>query len=60
MDRYRVAILIPAFNEESTIAKVVEGANKFGKSIVIDDGSNDQTAYLAKKKVQSYYLIKAI
>lgn len=50
MDRYRVAILIPAFNEASTIAKVVEGANKFGKSIVIDDGSKDQTAYIAKKK----------
>jgi glycosyltransferase involved in cell wall biosynthesis len=49
MDRSRVAIIIPAFNEEKTISKVVEGANKYGQSIVIDDGSKDKTAIIAKK-----------
>jgi glycosyltransferase involved in cell wall biosynthesis len=49
MDRSRVAIIIPAFNEEKSISKVVEGANKYGQSIVIDDGSKDKTAIFAKK-----------
>ena len=49
MDRSRVAIVIPAFNEEKTISKIVEGANKYGQSIVIDDGSHDKTGKIAKK-----------
>ena len=49
MDRHRVAILIPAFNEEKTISKVVEGANKYGQSIVINDGSLDKTGEMAER-----------
>ena len=49
MDRFRVAIVIPAFNEEKTISKIVEKVNKYGQSIVIDDGSQDKTGVLAKK-----------
>ena len=49
MDRHRVAIIIPAFNEEKTIFKVIKEAYKFGKVIVINDGSKDKTAKLAKK-----------
>jgi glycosyltransferase involved in cell wall biosynthesis len=47
MDRHRVAILIPALNESETIAKVVRLANKYGTTIVIDDGSSDKTPKLA-------------
>jgi len=44
----KVCALIPAFNEASHIAQVVEGARRHVESvIVIDDGSSDGTAELA-------------
>ncbi len=49
MVRSKVAIIIPAFNEEETITKVVKEATKFGKVIVIDDGSLDKTGEKAKR-----------
>jgi glycosyltransferase involved in cell wall biosynthesis len=48
MDRSRVAIVIPALNESATIARIVEEAGKYGVPIVVDDGSTDTTAKLAK------------
>ena len=42
-----IAILIPAFNEEATIAEVVQGAMSLGKVIVINDGSSDGTEQCA-------------
>jgi glycosyltransferase involved in cell wall biosynthesis len=47
MDRSRVAIVIPALNEPSTIVGVVGAAAKHGVPIVVDDGSTDGTAALA-------------
>jgi glycosyltransferase involved in cell wall biosynthesis len=45
----KVCALIPAFNEASHIAHVIEGARKHVESvIVIDDGSSDGTAELAQ------------
>ncbi len=42
--------LVPALNEEETIAKIVKRLKKIKiKPIVIDDGSSDDTARLAKK-----------
>jgi glycosyltransferase involved in cell wall biosynthesis len=49
MDRSRVAIVIPALNESSTIVGVVESAAKHGVPIVVDDGSTDGTAALASQ-----------
>ena len=49
MVRSKVAIIIPAFNEEETITKVVKEASKFGKVIVINDGSSDKTGEKAKR-----------
>ena len=43
MDRSKVAIIIPAFNEENTISNVVRASTKFGTAIVIDDGSTDKS-----------------
>ena len=43
MDGPRVGIVIPAINEEATIAQVVTGAALFGRPIVVDDGSRDAT-----------------
>lgn len=36
-------IVIPAFNEERTIANVVDGCLRFGHVLVVDDGSSDRT-----------------
>lgn len=48
MERHRVGIVIPAFNEAATIGEVVAGASKYGIAIVIDDGSSDATALFAR------------
>lgn len=48
----KVAAIIPAYNEEATIAQVVECAKKskyINEVIVVDDGSFDKTSDLAKK-----------
>lgn len=40
---------IPAYNEEGSISEVVKKASKFADEVlVVDDGSDDQTAALAK------------
>lgn len=41
-------IIIPAYNEEKTIANVINETKKFGKVVVVDDGSKDLTKILAK------------
>jgi glycosyltransferase involved in cell wall biosynthesis len=46
----RRIIVIPAYNEERTIAEVVRSATSYAdKVIVVDDGSGDQTGPLAKQ-----------
>jgi glycosyltransferase involved in cell wall biosynthesis len=47
MDKYRVGIVIPALNESATIVDIVEAVKKYGRPIVVDDGSTDNTAELA-------------
>ena len=44
-------IIIPAYNEEKTIAKVIKDLkkNKYENIIIIDDGSKDKTYEVAKK-----------
>jgi glycosyltransferase involved in cell wall biosynthesis len=45
----RVAAIVPAFNEESSIAAVVDGVRPFVAAIiVVDDGSSDRTAACAR------------
>lgn len=48
MDRSRVALIIPALSEGATIGDVVASALAFGQPIVVDDGSTDDTARIAK------------
>lgn len=48
MERSEVAIIIPAWNEGATITRVVEDVSIHGQPIVIDDGSTDETAALAR------------
>jgi len=47
MERSSLGIVIPAFNESRTIADVVALCNVYGLSIVIDDGSSDDTGDIA-------------
>jgi glycosyltransferase involved in cell wall biosynthesis len=48
MDRLRLGILIPALNEAATIGAVVDGLSTQGRVIVVDDGSSDGTADIAR------------
>jgi glycosyltransferase involved in cell wall biosynthesis len=41
--------VIPALNESATIEKVVASAMKFGRPIVVDDGSSDRTGEIAAR-----------
>ncbi len=47
-----VWIVIPAYNEERTIGKVLDGLKRegYGQVIVVDDGSRDRTAEIARSK----------
>lgn len=48
MDRSRIAIIIPALNEASTIGAIVRAAGRHGLPWVVDDGSVDATAQVAR------------
>ena len=43
-----VITIIPAYNEEKSIAKVVKSSLKYSEVMVIDDGSEDKTFEMAK------------
>ena len=43
MEEPRTAIVVPAFNEESTIASQVSALAEIGDVIVVNDGSTDRT-----------------
>jgi glycosyltransferase involved in cell wall biosynthesis len=49
MDRSKIGLVIPAFNEAATIFGVVAAASKYGQPIVVNDCSTDDTAKLAKQ-----------
>jgi glycosyltransferase involved in cell wall biosynthesis len=49
MERPRIGIVIPALNEATTITAVVAGIGGYGQAIVVDDGSTDATAELARQ-----------
>jgi len=44
-----IFIIIPAYNEKNKIKDVVNDAKKYGKVIVVDDGSTDGTANVVEK-----------
>ncbi|MCA9343220.1 glycosyltransferase family 2 protein [Candidatus Saccharibacteria bacterium] len=55
MKKKNVAFIIPAYNEESSISKVIVDINRHAKGkysyevVVVDDGSKDNTAVVASK-----------
>lgn len=46
----KVAIVVPAYNEEKTVGDIVHRAKKFGTVIVVDDASQDATAKTARRE----------
>ena len=42
-------IIIPALNEEKMIEKIIQKVKIFGDVLVVDDGSKDNTKYIAIK-----------
>jgi glycosyltransferase involved in cell wall biosynthesis len=48
MDRYQLAVVIPAYNECDTIFRIVSSVIQYGVVIVVDDGSTDRTAQIAR------------
>ena len=51
----KIIFLIPAFNEEKNLKKVILQFKKYGSIFVINDGSTDKTEEIAKKN-SKYYL----
>ena len=45
----KIVIIVPAYNEEKTVASVVTKAKEYGKVLVVDDCSRDRTAEIAKR-----------
>jgi glycosyltransferase involved in cell wall biosynthesis len=60
----RLSIVIPAFNEETTIGKVIEAlfheVPDLYEIIVVDDGSQDQTAAIVTKYAHQYPQVRLI
>lgn len=49
MESFKIIFIIPAYNEEKTISDVVSSLKSYGQILIVDDGSTDQTAHIAKK-----------
>lgn len=64
MERSKVAIVIPAYNEEQTILAVIKKILVYGTPIIINDNSSDKTHELIKyckfKKIFYYKNLKNI
>ncbi len=51
--KYKIAVIVPAYNEENTIANVVNGVRALGEGydpIVINDDSRDRTFSIAQQE----------
>ena len=57
MERSEIAILIPCFNEEKTISKIITEVNKYGVPIVINDKSTDKTLTIIKQAKEKLYIL---
>lgn len=48
LEKYEVAVVIPALNEEADIDRVVRSIAQYACPLVVDDGSSDRTALFAR------------
>ncbi len=52
MQKNKIAIIIPCFNEGITILNIYKKAQKYGRVLIVDDCSSDNTKnILFKKKI---------
>jgi len=49
MGKFKIAIVVPAFNEEITIFRVVRSLREYGEVVVVNDASADETGKIAEK-----------
>lgn len=56
MEKYKVAVVIPAYNEAKTIKRLVKSVIKVADPIVVNDGSQDDTTEILKKLKIKYLL----
>ena len=50
MEKCRPLLIVPAYNEEATIAEVIEGIRKEGFDyVVVNDGSTDSTLSICRE-----------
>ena len=54
-----VVILIPAFNEESTIGTIITDCLEYGHVLVVDDASSDSTKKIASNLANKVISLKA-
>jgi glycosyltransferase involved in cell wall biosynthesis len=49
VSRLKITAVIPAFNEQETLSKVIEGVKEYADEVIlVDDGSCDDTAEIAR------------
>ncbi len=49
MQKSKIGIVVPCYNEEKTITKICKKLNKIGRPVIINDCSNDKTLKNLKK-----------
>lgn len=49
MEKNKIAVVIPVYNEKSTIVHIIKQIKKFATPVVINDCSNDGTTQLLRK-----------
>lgn len=59
-----ISLLIPAYNEEQTIAETVQYASQLDypnyEVIVINDGSNDKTLHILQSTLPNYSKLRVV
>ena len=58
MDRYGYVIIIPAFNEGSSLGKNIDNLGEFGPLIIVDDGSTDSTSAALEVERSNVHVVK--
>ena len=58
METYKkIAVIIPVYNEEKTIAYIIKNIKKIATLIIVNDGSTDKTSFILKKNKSKKIII---
>ena len=49
MEKNKIAVVIPVYNEKNTIVQILKEIKKFATPIIVNDCSSDGTTYLLRK-----------